>query len=310
MKGDPIYNFFRHGFLVIGDQVEGEEEGLFDEHSVNQYANTLVTDLLVLGKLNAASEAAIVMNIWMYCVHQLYEISRACKRNDTTTEDDMKNALDKAAALWIGVGQDDSDSESGNMLYNIAEKAGARFGQDTQQDSANKKVLIGFESYRLAIQVQDCVDNPEAYEDFRVLTRKLVGHMTIPLVQTLIHHIMEKASSDNSDFIELYALAIGPRVEACVPTAYEDMLNVFVKNNFLEDEQVTSITLLQSIYSCLEVSCADIGSYRTGEVAACTDEVNIETVKFAGYPLTFDARAVSQRFVFVAVQPCKYFALF
>jgi hypothetical protein len=294
MKNDPIYNFFRHGFLVIGTKVEGESEGLFDEHSVNEYANTVVTDLLSIGKLKAAPEAAVVMNVWMYCVHQIYEVSRACKRNDANSKTDMKNALDIAAALWIGVDQGSGDDESGNMLYNIAEKAGGRFGRDSGETRVNIEVISGFDAYKLAIDIDDCGGNSNAYVEFRTLARKLIGYMTIPLMQTLIHHIMEPASTENSDYIELYTLSMGARVEACVPTAYADMLDKFVKNNFNEAEQGESIELLQSIYSCLEMDCLQVGTYRSGVVPACEDDVNPATLKFAGYPLTFDARPVRE----------------
>jgi hypothetical protein len=292
MKNDPIYNFFRHGFLQIGTKFEGEDEGLFDEHPVNEYASTLVTDLFEVGNLEAATEAVVVMNVWMYCVHQIYEVSRACKRSDANSKTDMQDALDIAAALWIGVDQGSGEEESGNMLYNIAEKAGGHFGQDSGETRVNIEVISAFDAYQLAIDIDDCGGNSNAYVEFRTLARKLIGYMTIPLMQTLIRHIMESVSVDNSDFIELYALSMGARVEACVPTAYSDMLDKFVANKFNEAEQAASIELLQSVYSCLEMDCSQVGSYQSGVVPACEDDVNPENLKFAGYPLTFDARPV------------------
>lgn len=175
MKNDPIYNFFRHGFLNIGSKVENEEEGLFDEHPVNEYASTVVTDLLAIGALKAAPEAAVVMNVWMYCVHQIYEITWACKRNDANSNDDMKNALDIAAALWIGVDQGSSDEQPGNFMYNLAQQAGGRFGQDSGEARVNIEVISGFDAYQLAIDINDCGGNSNAYVEFRTLARKLIG---------------------------------------------------------------------------------------------------------------------------------------
>ena len=289
-----MYNFFRHAFLELGEEVEGEELGSFDDRPVSEYANTLVLDLLALNKTAVVPEAVIVMNVWMYIVHQLYDVLRACAENDVTSVPKMEAALDAAAALWIGADQAMGDNDTGNLMYNLAENAGEKFDQDNGESRTNVLVLDEFNTLEMGIAVGTCANDANGYLEMRTVVRKMIGHMTVPLVQNLIHHIQREPSSTQSDFIELYALSIGPRVEACLPTTYTEMLSLFVENNFQSSSRNKGLELLQGIYDCLEMTCASVGAYRSGAVPVCSDEIEVELVSFGGYPLTFDATPVSK----------------
>lgn len=295
MNQDAMYSFFRHAFMEIGQEVEGEPEGLFDEHPVNVYADTLVQDLFDTDKLAPAPEAVIVLNVWMYIVHQLYEISRACQRGDDNTNSDMQKALDIAAALWVGTGQEAKDNDTGNMLYNLAEKAAADFSQEVEGEAiVNNRFLGSLEDIKLAIELGACHSETTSYVELRALIRKIIGYMTVPLVQTLIHHVMQEATGGTSDFIEMYFLSFAPRVQTCLPTVFSAMLDIFVRQDFKDMQEEAAINLVQSVYSCLEITCAQVGNYRTGEVPTCDDTIDIQSFAFAGYPLNFDARPVRQ----------------
>ena len=292
MSGDPMYAFFRHAFDVVGEKLEGDMPGIFDGFPVEEYANTLVRDLFESSKLEPIPEAIISLNVWMYIVHQLYDILRACQRNDNTSESDMMKALDVAAALWIGAGQEPRDNDTGNMLYNLAEKAAARFGQEENGEAfANGKFIESMLDIKVSIDTKVCqFDSISASIQLRIIIRRMIGYMTIPLVQMLIHHVMEVATTKTSDFIELYALAIGARVKACMPNAFSEMLELFVTKDFTNSEETAAIELIQSVYPCLEITCKMVGAYRTGR--ACIDNVDVESLTFAGYPINSDARNV------------------
>ena len=300
MKKDAMFGLFVHYFDVYGKDEEGESNGYFDGKRAEQYANTLVDDLLgTVNKHKTVPYAIISLPVWMFIVHQLNDIPRACKRRDETSDDDMKQAFDIAAALWIGTGQEAGDSDSGYMLYNLAQRAGDEFGQTSNGEAeANKKVLDGLEVIKLIIESGDCdVNQDGAYLDLRFEIRRLIGYMTIPLVQMLIHYVMKDASLESSDFIELFALAIAPRVRACKPSEILTMEDLLINFDFQDEEEDNAIELLQSLYSCFEVDCAMIGSYRTGVVPAC-QEKGILAVSYAGYPQTFDARNVRRNIMF------------
>ena len=286
LKADAMFSFFRHAFLELGADIEGEQLGEFDNRPVAEYADTLVLDLFALNITNIESEAALILNVWMYVVHELYDVLRACKRNDQQSTSDMNVALDIAAALWIGTGQLQGDNDSGNMLYNLAEVAGVRFDQDRGETVANTLVIDALNALKLGINFGTCSNDANGYIEFRTIVRQTIGHMTVPLLQILIHHLMQEPSVERSNFIELYALSVAPRVEACNPTAYGDMLSMFVRSNFEANERNVALALLQSVYTCLEVTCSEVGTYRSGVDDTCTDGPQSPPI-FAGYPTTF-----------------------
>jgi hypothetical protein len=291
MKEDAMYSFFRHAYLVLGSQVEGEDLGLFDERPVAEYGNTVVRDLFALNITHIETEAAIILNVWMWCVHELYNVLRACERNDATSKDDMNAALDIAAALWIGAEQPLGDNERGNLLYNLAEIAGARFDQGSAETLVNTAIIEKFKAIQLGIGQGTC-SGAGGYIEFRNIVRQVFGLMTVPLVQILIYHIMEPPIRGKSDFIELYTLALAPRLEVCNPIAYEEMLNMFVKGNFAESRKLEAIALIQSTYPCLDITCAEVGEYQSGLVAECADDSTKYTI-MAGYPASSNVDQVS-----------------
>ena len=286
-----MYVFFIHAFDVLGEKIEGESPGVFDEEPVDEYANTLIGDLFKDNKLAPVPNAILSFNVWMYVVHQLYDILRACKRGNENTDSDMKKGLDIAAALWIGADQEGNDIDTGNMLFNLAGQAAAHFSQVSNgQAAANDKFIESLNAIKAAINIGQCqqADQEGAYIGLRIIIRRLIGYMTIPLVQLLIHHVMERATSQTSDFIEMYALSIGPRVEACMPSSFLDMVDLFVREDFNVSEQDDAITLIQSVYSCLEIDCQMIGEYASGQIKACDDSVSSANFTFAGYEIESD----------------------
>lgn len=289
MAQDALYNLFCHTFFTIGKDIEGETAGNFDQKPVQEYANTLVNDLFALNVVHIETEAAIILNVWMQIVHSLYDVMRGCKSQDTSS---MNAALDIAAALWIGADQPEGVSDQGNLLYNLAQIAGQPFNQANGEAMANTRVLDAMNGIQGKISGGTCASGDEGYVDMRSTVNQLIGSMTIPLVQILIHHIQQAPASGGADFIELYALSFLPRVQACNPTAYDKLLNLLVRNTFKEDAKEEAIGLLQSVYDCLDVTCEDIGSYQSDEVPTCSDDA-LKLQGLAGYSPKTDFHLVS-----------------
>eukprot|EP00957_Ditylum_brightwellii_P017655 1330159-Ditylum_brightwellii.AAC.1 len=106
-----MYSFYKHAYLHIGLK-EGENPGEFDGSPIEQFADTLVNDLMELDKENISHEAILVNNVWMAVVYYLNTASRTCKY---PAENGPLAYLDLAAGLYIGIGQDEGDNESGDM---------------------------------------------------------------------------------------------------------------------------------------------------------------------------------------------------
>lgn len=290
MAQDALYNIFRHTFFLIGRDIENEFAGNFDQKPVQEYANTLVNDLFALNVAHIETEAAIILNVWMMIVHSLYEVMRGCKAQDN---DKMNAAIDVAAALWIGADQPQGVNDAGNMMYNLAQVAGQRFNQANGETAANVKVLDGMSAIQENIASGTCANGDAGYVQMRTTINDLIGSMTIPLMQILIHHIQQQPADGGANFIELYALSFLPRVEACDPDAYKQLLTLLVRNTLKEDDKEEAIGILQGVYDCLGFTCDDIGSYESGEVPACNDD-EVQPEDLAGYTPTSDVHPVSK----------------
>eukprot|EP00529_Nitzschia_sp_RCC80_P009220 CAMPEP_0113473526 /NCGR_PEP_ID=MMETSP0014_2-20120614/18092_1 /TAXON_ID=2857 /ORGANISM="Nitzschia sp." /LENGTH=2243 /DNA_ID=CAMNT_0000366301 /DNA_START=471 /DNA_END=7202 /DNA_ORIENTATION=+ /assembly_acc=CAM_ASM_000159 len=271
MAENPYYHIFRHAFLVLGDANEGETTGLFDGAPIEVYGDTIVNDLFDLSAPNIETEAAVVMNVWMACVNYVWDVLTECRAQDKET---AMLALDKAVALWVGEGQVEGSNDEGHLLYHIAQNAGERFGQDVGEAEVNTKVVGLFVEMQTMLLGDQCSD-VDGYETMRQNVKRLIGVMTVPLVQNLVHHTMNVDSEGGGDFVELYALSVIPRVAACDPEAYDTELHLDVLRSLPVSKQQESIDAIQRAYSCLDITCADVGTYLGGQLPECTDPMGI-----------------------------------
>jgi len=279
MMKDDWYNIFRYSFEYIGDKKENEAKGNFDDEPIEQYGNTIVMDLFDLNEEDIETEAALVMNVWMTVVHHLQEAEQKCKASTGGNSLDGETDLDVAAAYYVGWGQVEGDNDSGHLLYNLAENAGARFGKDEGETAANKNVLDLMNQIKTEIITKGTC--PNDHLKFRSLVRQIVSQMTVPLVQNLIHYMSER----KTDKLELYALALTPQISSCDTAGYDFLLDKLVLNTYDPSSFADVIERLQGLYSCLGITCADVGAYQTDEVAQCNDaQVNGKT-ELAGYDL-------------------------
>ena len=276
MQNNPFYHQFRYTFWDLGYNRENEDDGYFDGAPVEVYADTIVRDLFSLDVRQIESEAALVMNVWMASVNGIFEALAQCRN---ANPDEALIALDTAVALWVGAGQVDGSNEAGHMLYNLAENAGELFDQDIGETAVNKFVMKSFLIFQLGLTSKgSCNSNNndddksmEEYKALRKTVHRLVGMMTVPLVQNLIHHTMNVDNEGGSDRVELYALGIIPRLLTCNPAAYESALKLDVLNNLNAGDEDKAINAIQQAYSCLGLTCADVGSYMGGVFPACSD---------------------------------------
>lgn len=298
MSEDPMYNIFRNAFYDLGVDNERDTAGDFDGHPVEEYANTLVMDLFELNSTRTETEGAIVLNVWMAVVHELYSILRSCKATTSDNQNqkisEMSGALDRATALWIGADQIRGDNLRGHLLYNLAEVAGELFGQDDGESRINVGIMSLITNIQFSIASATC-GNDDGYMQMREKVHKVISFMTVPLVQTLIHHIVQVGNEGASDMVELYALALLPRVAACDPATFKTMSQLMVFNSLTVANQAKALSLLQSVYSCLDVTCEDVGSYLNGKIPQCSDEIpaTAQPPQLASYSPTVDVRSKS-----------------
>jgi len=281
MEKDDMYNVYRFAFNYIGNVKEHEDLNHFDDKDVAEYGNTIVEDLFELDQEHIETDASLVTSVWMTVVHHLYEGMNECKAAATASGDDSLTGeadLDKAAAYWVGVNQDFGENEGGHMLYSIAEKAGARFGQDSIEAEVNTNILSLMNQIKTDIIETDSCKQADGYLQYRWIVNKIIAQMTVPLVQNLFHYSEEK----NEKFLELYALALLPQISACSPTDFDWFLEELVMKDLNQQVFPDVVSRLQGLYPCLGITCQDVGSYKNGVIPQCSDS-SADLPDIAGY---------------------------
>jgi hypothetical protein len=267
MIQDPMFNIFRHYFQLLGEK-NGEEEGLFSGRPVQHYADAVVGDLFDINALDIELEATLTISLWMATVHELYEVVRACQSQNRETG---LGAIDRVAALWIGALQQEGSNEQGHLLYKLAEIAGQRFGQDQGETWVNTRVIEILNSLQENLSSDMICSQESGNSVVRDDVHNLIGLMTVPLIQNMIHHSVNVDNESGPNYVELYGLSVFPRLEACDPNVNDSDLNLYSLKSLDISQRLQSITTLQAFFGCLKVSCADVGSYMGGVIPQCED---------------------------------------
>lgn len=267
---DPLFNIYVDAFADIGTHVETEDDGVFDQYPVEQYAHAIVDDILSLGSTSDGieTEAILVTGLWMRVYHYLYENLRLCHNNHDTRG--MLRNIDKAAALWIGDKQTYGSNTLGVLLYNLAERTSVEFGQDAGISNVNSEFLSILSRMRQTIDSDECSSksdtNNVGYDKLHQYVAEALRQMNILLVQRTIH-FME--TDIDKKYTKLYVLLVIPQIRACSTSDYQYFLNNVILKKSQTTESLT-IARLQKMYSCLGVTCEDIGAYSGNRVPQCT----------------------------------------
>jgi len=290
---DPLYNFYVDGYRDIGNTYEKDTYGTFDKNPAEDYPHSITNDILLLNNFpdGIEVESILVTGLWMRVYHYLYDILRRCGSDSPNTKL-MRENLDRAAQLWIGQKQVHGSNTAGVMLYNLAERASVEFGQDKGESVVNSEFLSILNQIRLLIISGTCGIEIEPRDIGNKSMHKLlsdaVRQMNTLLVQRLIHFM---STDVDIKFTKLYALSLIPQIRACSTVDYKYFMeNVVFNTVYKQDSFKASIAHLQKMYSCLGVTCDDIGSYSGGRLPQCNERDIEPTLPLAGYEPINDVR--------------------
>mmetsp|Transcript_15084 Transcript_15084/g.22013 ORF Transcript_15084/g.22013 Transcript_15084/m.22013 type:complete len:790 (-) Transcript_15084:522-2891(-) len=228
-----------------------------------------------------AAEAARALNLWMYCAHELWQsldqcttASRADINNDVLgLTDNAKGAhsIDEFIAYWIGEGQTAGSSTQGYALYALTQQAGQLFNtlNPTGEAKANTNIKLLYENKaRTALAASDtCTEESDTVEQLWHINNSLLSQMYVPLLQMLIHNMVQ----GDVKRVRMYALAVVPQFAQCRPSVYRRLKSALLEKDYDGSKRNDILTDLQSLYSCLGISCKDIGAYQTDVLGACGD---------------------------------------
>lgn len=276
METEILFNLYANGFQSLVDK-----EGKFDGRVKEEYGDAIVNDLFSLGtdQYGRAIDASILVNLWMAIVHTLNLAVETCEQASTTLDPSFSTLtaqlIDMAAAYWIGSGVDPESNLNGQLMYQVAEDMALRFNQDNGQSPVNKKMIDHLNAAKqtsvLCLQPGD-----DVALHMRLLKNKMISIMTIPLVQSFIHSI----ETQDSLRAELHGVSVLPQISACSPSEYQYFLDTVVLEIYDPADKEELLQRLQSMYSCLGITCAEVGEYINSSVdQKCTDDKQL----YAGY---------------------------
>ncbi len=284
---------------------EKEVLGKFDGQIAEKYADTIVNDLFDINSAGIEKEAVIVTGLWMRCYNYIHEIVRICRDEKQSNENTVELIanLDKAVALWIGRMQVYGDNSRGMMLYNLAEHAGVNFDQDHGEVPVNRKLMDSWQLFKEKIEAGVCSNdaNEDAYKVLYDEMNTIIRQMNIPLIQNFIHHV---TTGGKAQIIELYALVIFPQIISCDLSYISSTFDVLVElaKSSEEYDLMPALLSVREMYSCLGVTCNDIGVHSSG--SSCNDD-EVDPIKsIAGYQPNTDVRKVSYAFKYMVLSPC------
>jgi len=249
-RDDRLYNIFRFAFSDEELFIDGGSDSLSD----SSYGDTVVAKALeIADDVELASHSSVVMNVWMEISHQLEQALASC----TDSSIDGELAIDTAAANYIGAGQVKGKSDSGSLMYAIAEKSAERFGETSGEATSNTLIIKAFNDAKAA--VGNCSRNQFA---LRQALDKIYAQLNVPLIRNLVYYTNAAASDDKNvyeNYIELYALATVPQVAGCNPGAFAYLRDELIDYEWDSSDLPDILSKLRENLSCFGVTCGDIG---------------------------------------------------
>jgi len=271
-----------------------------DSFVTNSYSNVKDNGRAELMKKGANYQA-----VWMYVLHELEDAIGDCYAGDITANDatptgGAPHAWDEGWAFYAGslVAATAADSamegtglqKEGTLIWELSEKRGKDFGtlDTTGPSKANVGLVTDFKSGRDKIIAADCAGAEPVIDD-------IIKKMTIPLIQGTIKYAWKAdpanagdcsadagktalTASDNcvKSWTEgwAFAAALLPQLDQCDP----EVASV-VRHNLdagatgpMQCGFATVKTAIESCYTKLGVTCADIGAFQScGVVYAGAD---------------------------------------
>jgi len=262
-KATPSYLFHLFGLSDRSiDLNRLAERGLYADNYVR---NAIISNDAL------APKAALILNMWMYAAHLLYDGVMTCQKKleaDNPSQFDLKGGgLDEFIALWIGTGQNPG-SLGGYGLYALAEEADQLFdaGADEDLDFGDGTFVESFVNYHIKLLYQEgatllsldgvCTkENPESAKRLWSVVSRILSQMKIPLLQMLINSVLE----EDKEATMLYANAVVPQASQCRASTYKRLKTYLMTDNPRFDKIEVILRDLYNIFSCFGLTCYDVG---------------------------------------------------
>ncbi|MEO0631472.1 MAG: hypothetical protein AAFY46_12230, partial [Planctomycetota bacterium] len=270
LAGEDLYELYR-AYWGADDYADQFVTAALDGTGPYVDSSDLVRDEI-------ASKGAAYQNTWMYVIHELEDAVLDCQAGTPmNNEDPAVHAWDEGWAFYAGSLEDGTGS--GVQVYALAETRCANFftctGDDdgdasTGRSAVNAELLSLYQEGQLALNAGNC--NGAA-----LVVREIVKQMTVPLIQGVLRYayladqsiggVQATPEEWEDDQAEGWAFtaAVMPQLDACDADVAEQIrANMeFVQGNTspVQDGYEVVYGMLQDLYPCLGITCADVGGY-------------------------------------------------
>jgi len=254
--------------MFTGPACRGEATGMFagaDQETLSQFCK----------------KGAVVQNAWMYVIWEMQDAVNDCFAGDINNNGGAAVAWDEAWAFYAGSLEGVDGSGSGVLLHALAEKRCPQFGTCTSGTSTagdttsttikddavvNARLLSLFKTGQTQILSGQC-------NRLQNTLHEVVKQMTVPVIQGALRYTYRAdpngplQSSTTKDRAEgwVFASAVLPLIDQCNSSAASKIEQNMIWNapTAMVDGYAFTKQQFESVYSCLGISCADVGGLRS-----------------------------------------------
>jgi len=236
-----------------------------------RYAENYIRGALT-SKYKYAGDAILVLNVWMYATHLLYNGIHTCQKMITSDEQGLfklgGGGMDEFIALWISH-DGGAGNSGGSGLYSLTNYAAELFGTESGEANANTAIKELFHEGTVILSFPNvCSQNDErTVPQLWSVVQRMTSQMMIPLLQLLIDALLQQ----DAERVKFLSLAVVPQVAQCRPSVYKRLKEELLGNTLSFSKNGDIIFDLQQTYDCFGITCADIGAYKVDQVPQCED---------------------------------------
>ncbi|CBN78873.1 probable high CO2 inducible periplasmic protein [Ectocarpus siliculosus] len=233
-------------------------------------------DASVETRAEGCVKGAQYQNVWMYVIHELEDAIEDCDIGNLNANDGGPHAWDEGWGFYAGSLEGTEGTGDGVMLYALAEKRCENFATCTADDDGsditgtaqvNSDMLELYKEGQVYLLDGDCGAAGDVKD-------KIIDLMGVPLVQGMLRYFYnaDPEAGDGGDkaAAELWAFsaAMLPRINECdeeVATLVRANTDIASADAPMSEGYVFLKEQLESVYSCMGISCSQVGGLVIGE---------------------------------------------
>jgi len=215
-------------------------------------------------RVGSAMTGSAFWSVWMYLIWEMEDAIGDCNDGCSDCNDAPVHAWDEAWAFYTGSLEGKFGNAAGIFPYRLAESMCSIMGTCLAGKSqVNRELEDAFIDGKNKIDQGDC-SGAEAYK------KTIMTKMSIPLIQATLDSAFAIAQGDSSSKTKAEAAAFAgsilPQVAKCSASDAETIKNnLWIDSSSLDMDGFNAVKdAFENNYSCMGVTCEDIGGMGSG----------------------------------------------